>query len=254
MIIMSQNVYDRPDFFKAYTDLIDRSEDNLANDGAWSRLHTLVPDVIGLDIIDLGCGSGWFCRWAMNNGAKSVLGIDISEKMLARAQSLTEGRFAGIEYQRADLDTFELSEKHTGKYNLAFSSLALHYLVNLPTLVSLVHRVLKPGALFVFNVEHPIHTAPLKPRVLTDDSGDKYYAFDSYYKEGERTSDWLAPGVKKQHRTLTSYLNIFLTARFDISGFIEWLPTADELTGGKVAEIDLLRPLFLMMSVRKQKE
>lgn len=252
---MSQNVYDRPDFYKAYTEIIDRSEETIASDGSWSRLHKLVPDVTGFDILDLGCGSGWFCRWAMKNGAKSVLGFDLSEKMLAKGRSLTEGNYTGIEYRRVDLETLELSDEHTGKYDLVFSHLALHYLVNLPTLATLVNRVLKPGALFVFNVEHPIHTAPSKPRVLTDDTtGDKYYTFDSYYKEGERISNWLAPGIRKQHRTIDSYINIFLSTGLDIAGFKEWLPTAEDLQANKVSEIDKLRPLFLMMSVRKRKE
>lgn len=249
---MSQNVYDRPDFFKAYTERINRSEDTIADDKAWSRMHTLMPDVTGLNIIDFGCGSGWFCRWAINHGAKSVLGIDLSEKMLEKARSLTDGKFTGIEYRRADLDALQLSEEHTGKYDMAFSFLALHYLVNLPTLMSLVNRVLKPGSLFVLNVEHPIHTAPYNPRVLKDEEGENYYTFDSYYKEGERVSNWLAPGVKKQHRTMTSYMKIFFDTGFDIAGFIEWLPTEDELRTGTVAEVDQLRPLFLMMSIRKR--
>ena len=40
----------------------------------------------GLRVVDLGCGFGWFCRWAREHGAASVLGLDVSENMLtARA-------------------------------------------------------------------------------------------------------------------------------------------------------------------------
>ncbi|KAL6248597.1 hypothetical protein RBB50_004852 [Rhinocladiella similis] len=250
---MSQNIYDRPDFFKAYSELIDRSHADLANDLVWSRMSTFVPDVKGLNILDLGCGSGWFCRWATDHGAESVLGLDLSEKMLDKARSLTGETSTGIEYRRADLDDLELPEGHTGKYDLVFSALALHYVVNLATLMALVHRVLKPGGLVVLNVEHPIYTAPQNPHVVTDsDSGEKYWSFNSYHNEGERVIDWLAPGVRKQHRTMTGYIDCFLKAGFDITGFIEWLPTTEEISAGRVSEVDQIRPLFLMMRLKRR--
>jgi SAM-dependent methyltransferase len=39
--------------------------------------------------VDIGCGFGWFCRWARRQGAATVPGIDVSEKMLARAGATT---------------------------------------------------------------------------------------------------------------------------------------------------------------------
>ena len=32
------------------------------------------------NILDLGCGYGWFCRYARDNQAASVMGLDISQK------------------------------------------------------------------------------------------------------------------------------------------------------------------------------
>ena len=251
---MSQNVYDRPDFFKAYTERIDRSEENIATDNAWSRLRPLLPeDVKGLDVIDFGCGSGWFCRWAKSQDANSVYGLDLSEKMLERAEGLTRGKYTGIEYHRADLDTLELSSEHDGKYDLGVSLLALHYLVNLPTLAVLIHRVLKPGATFVFNVEHPIRTAPTNPRVVQDpETGEKVWSFKDYGNEGLRILNWLAPDIRKQHHTVMGYLSCFFNAGFDVTGFVEWVPTEDELTRGKATELDTLRPAFMMVRVRKR--
>ena len=37
-------------------------------------------------ILDLGCGYGWHCKYAAEHKAKSVVGVDISEKMLKVAQ------------------------------------------------------------------------------------------------------------------------------------------------------------------------
>lgn len=251
---MAQNLYDRADFYDAYIAQIDRSSTHdLVDDPAWSRLGKLVPDVHGMDVLDLGCGTGWFCRWAIQNGAKSVLGLDISEKMLSRAIRLTPGdEYPSVEYGRADLDELDTSLFEDKKFDFAFSSLALHYLVNLDRLVGVVNQVLKPGASFAFNVEHPIYTAPTSQKIMDDpETGKQIWAFSDYHKEGERVVDWLAQGVRKQHRTITNYMGTFLQRDFIITGFIEWLPTEEELKEGKVSHVEALRPLFLMMRVSK---
>jgi SAM-dependent methyltransferase len=80
---MPQNIYDNPDFFAAYGEL-GRSVAGLDGAAEWPALQALLPDISGARVLDLGCGFGWFCRWARAHGAASVLGIDVSEKMRAR--------------------------------------------------------------------------------------------------------------------------------------------------------------------------
>ncbi len=151
---MTQNVYDDQEFFEGYSRL-PRSVEGLDGAPEWPALRALLPDLHGLDVLDLGCGFGWFCRWARGAGAARVLGIDVSEKMLARAQATTHDPV--ITYSRADLERLELSPESFG---VVYSSLALHYLADLDRLVAQVHRALRPGGSFVFSVEHPIYTAP----------------------------------------------------------------------------------------------
>lgn len=73
---MAQNVYDQEDFFKAYEQM-PRSQQGLTGTPEWPILQRMVGDVRGLSISDLGCGYGWFCRWAYEAGAQSVHGIDL---------------------------------------------------------------------------------------------------------------------------------------------------------------------------------
>jgi SAM-dependent methyltransferase len=61
----------------------------LAGAAEWPALRAILPDVNGLRVIDLGCRYGWFCRWARQNGAATVLGLDVSERMLAQARTMT---------------------------------------------------------------------------------------------------------------------------------------------------------------------
>ncbi|KAJ6446924.1 methyltransferase type 11 [Purpureocillium lavendulum] len=263
---MAQNIYDRQDFFDAYIKYIDRSSKDVDTDPAWSRLVLLLPPVAGLDVLDLGCGSGWFCRWAAANGARSVLGVDISQNMLAKARGLatssTDEEASRIEYRCADLDELTLPESDTARYGLVFSSLVLHYLADLPRVVALAHRVLAPGGFFVVNVEHPIYTAPRNPRVVRaaeengstggDNTGELCWPLSGYGDEGERVVDWLAKGLHKYHRSVTGYLDVLLAQGFLIRAFKEFFPTDEELTSGKADEMEKLRPLFLMMSLQKQ--
>jgi len=60
----------------------------------------------GLRVLDLGCGFGWFCRWAREQGASALLGIDVSEKLLTRASEAT--RNPAISYARADMERLEV--------------------------------------------------------------------------------------------------------------------------------------------------
>lgn len=48
------------------------------------------------------------------------------------------------------------------------------------------------------------------------------WPLDSYLSEGPRTTDWLAKGVVKQHRTISTYITILLDAGFTLSAIKEW--------------------------------
>ena len=102
---MTQNIYDNPEFFAGYSNL-DRSVEGLDGAAEWPSLRALLPDLRGRKVVDLGCGFGWFCRWARESGAARVLGFDVSEKMLQRATATTTD--PAITYARADLEQLEL--------------------------------------------------------------------------------------------------------------------------------------------------
>ena len=85
---MTQNIYDNSDFFREYSRM-DRSLYGLAGAPEWRSLQLMLPDLQGARVLDLGCGFGWFSRWAREQGAQSVLGLDVSENMLVRAIEMT---------------------------------------------------------------------------------------------------------------------------------------------------------------------
>ena len=154
---MTQNIYDDATFFAGYSKL-PRSVEGLDGAGEWPALKAMLPPMAGLRVVDLGCGFGWFCRWAREAGALQVLGLDVSENMLARARAATPD--TAVVYERADLERLKLP---VGSFDLVYSSLTLHYLEGLKALFAEAHRALVPGGRLIFSVEHPIYTAPNRP-------------------------------------------------------------------------------------------
>jgi SAM-dependent methyltransferase len=242
---MTQNIYDNAEFFERYSRL-PRSVEGLEGAPEWPALRALLPDLQGLKVLDLGCGFGWFCRWAREQGAARVLGIDVSEKMLARARAA--GPDAATAYVRADMDRLELAP---GSCDLVYSSLALHYVERLVELLSEVHRALVPSGRLVFSVEHPVFTAPTEPGWSTNAAGRKTWALDGYLEEGPRSTDWLAKGVIKQHRTLGTYVNLLLGLGFSLTHVEEWGPTPGQIATRPEWADERRRPPFLLVSARR---
>ena len=242
---MSQNIYDDPEFQAGYRRL-PRSEQGLPGAPEWPEVEALLPDLAGRDVVDLGCGYGAFARWAAEVGASRVDAFDLSERMLARARELT-GDGLGIRYARADLAEIELDR---ASYDVAYSALVLHYLRDLARFVAVVHAALRPGGRFVFTTEHPVYMAPTEPHWL-DDDGRRVWALDRYGEEGERVTDWLAPGVRKYHRTLGTTLNTLVDAGFVLDRVVEWRPTDAQVAQDPDLAVERDRPMFLLVAAHR---
>jgi SAM-dependent methyltransferase len=238
---MAQNIYDQPAFFEGYSNL-PRSVHGLAGAAEWGSVRALLPDLAGKRIVDLGCGFGWFSRHAAAQGAASVMGLDLSENMIARARAETVS--PAVRYAIADLDQLDLPE---GGFDFAYSSLAFHYVADFDRLVRSIHAALLPGSSFVFTIEHPIYMAPSKPEWA--EVGDATaWPLDGYLVEGPRTTDWLAKGVVKYHRTLGTTLNALIGAGFVIRHVEEWRPSAAQLAEHPEWQVELNRPMFLLIA------
>ena len=242
---MAQNIYDNPAFFEGYAQL-PRSVQGLDGAPEWPTLKSMLPDLTGKTVIDLGCGYGWFCRSARELGAAQVTGVDISEKMLARAAELTAD--PAITYQRRDLEDVNLEDN---SLDLVYSSLALHYLPELDTLFRHVQRALKPGGSMVFSMEHPIYTCASRQGWLTDDNGERFWGVNQYQQEGQRVSNWLADGVIKYHRTLGTSLNALIHAGLSLREVNEWGPTQAQIDAWPALAEEAERPMLVLIAAVK---
>jgi SAM-dependent methyltransferase len=154
-----------------------------------------------------------------------------------------------ITYARADLEKFELAE---ASFDVAFSALALHYVEDLAGLLTRVHRALVPGGRLIVSMEHPVFMAPMRPGWVIDAEGRKTWPLDSYQIEGPRTTDWLAKGVIKQHRTMGTLLNLLIGLGFAISHVEEWGPSDDQIAAQPGLAEERERPTFLFIAAQRQ--
>lgn len=241
----AQNIYDDPEFLAGYATL-ERQVHGLDGTAEWPALRSMLPEVDGQRVVDLGCGFGWFSRWAEQHGATSVRGIDVSSLMLERARADTTADT--IEYERVDLDLLELDPEST---DLVFSSLALHYVRDLNRLFSTVAGSMTGGASLVFSVEHPIYSAPSTQQFESSAAGDRIWPLDNYLVEGRRVTTWFVDGVVKEHRTVATYVNSVIDAGLVLDRIVEWGPTADEVDARPELADDRHRPWFLLVGATK---
>ena len=242
-----QNVYDNEIFFEGYRKI--RQKESNANDlFEIPALLSLLPDLRGKRVLDLGCGYGEHCKMFIERGADSVLGIDISQKMLAVANR--ENADPRIEYRRLPMERLDEIDDN---FDLVVSSLALHYVKDFAPVVKNVHRLLKNGGVFLFSQEHPLVTChSTGSRWTKNEKGEKLHVnLSNYGISGERTTTWFVDDLKIYHRTFSEILNTLTEEGFTLEKMLEPLPT-EELLQKYPDHRDLFhKPDFLLVRVKK---
>lgn len=244
---MLNNKYDDEKFFREYSKM-DRSIRGLQGAGEWETLQKMLPKLENKVVLDLGCGFGWHCKYAIENNAKEVIGIDSSEKMLNKAKMINGGD--SIKYINSTIEEIETRDEY---FDIVISSLALHYVEDFYQVCKKVYDTLKFNGDFIFSVEHPIFTAYGSQEWHTNDLGEKeHWPLDNYFYEGKRKSNFLGEDVVKYHKTLTTYINDLLKCGFKIKEVIEPTPSKEMLDEIEGMKDELRRPMMLLISAKKQ--
>lgn len=243
-----QNIYDNEMFFDGYKQ-IRKNEGNANNIFEEPALLSLLPDLAGKTVLDLGCGFGEHCLHFIQTGAKKVVGIDISKKMLNIA--MTENSNPNITYLNMPMENIsELDEK----FDVVVSSLALHYVEDYAGLIHNIYALLKEDGDFVFSQENPLNTCFSDGQRWTrDETGKKLYAnISNYGIDGERESVWFVDHVKKYHRRFSTIINTLIEEGFSIEKTLEPVP-AKEILEKYPEYIDLFhKPDFLLVKAKKR--
>lgn len=236
------NIYDNEKFFESYSQM-SRSQHGLDGAGEWQTLKDLLPDFKGKRVLDLGCGYGWHCLYAAEHGAASVVGVDLSEKMLEVARQ--KNTFDNITYLHDSIDEVNFEPN---SFDVVISSLAIHYIADFGKLAKNIAGWLTTDGQLVFSVEHPIFTAEGSQDWFYDENGKiAHFPVDNYFYEGKRNAHFLGSEVKKYHRTLTTYLDSLLTNGFQIKRIVEPMPPENMLDIPGMND-EMRRPMMLIVA------
>jgi SAM-dependent methyltransferase len=237
---MRQNVYDDPRFFDEYARMRERAR-GLQEAVIVPWLPELLPDLTGKSVVDLGCGDGWFCRYAADAGAGAVVGVDSSARMLQLARERrTDAR---ISYLRAFAEDVEFP---AASADVVVSILALHYVADLDPVLAGIAAWLDHGGAFVEIVEHPIFTSQReRSGWMTVEGRHLAWPVSDYVDEGARTATWFVDGVVRYHRTLATIVNGIRSAGLTIDQVVEPRPTVAAVESTPEWADELIRPAVL---------
>jgi SAM-dependent methyltransferase len=176
-----------------------------------------------------------------------VVGVDLSEKMLAHARASTND--AAIEYRRLAIEDIDF---FAGAFDVVLSSLALHYVERFDLVCRNVHHCLVAGGSFVFSVEHPVFTALAAQDWYYGPQGERlHWPLDQYQDEGPRQARLLEQEVVKYHRTVATYVNTVIDSGFTVVRLSEPQPTQELLDTHPAWQDETRRPMFLLIAAVK---
>jgi ubiquinone/menaquinone biosynthesis C-methylase UbiE len=185
---------------------------------------TLLGEVQGQRILDVGSGNGYLCRKLAQAGAM-MTGVELSDQFLRLAREREAAAPLGITYYHGSVTAMAfLPQAHFDK---AVSNYVLMDVQDYTAAVRDVWRVLRPGGCFVVVISHPSFAcgpagwatpAPDCPRR----EERRAYCVDTYFHRGPYLGQWgnLDP-VLSFHRPLRDYWHTFTEAGFRIEGFEE---------------------------------
>lgn len=244
-----QNVYDNDNMFEGYKELR-KKHDNANTLVEKPALFSILPNMYGKYVLDLGCGYGEHCKEYKKLGAKKVVGIDISTKMIETAK--VENNDDLIEYINLPMEDID---KLDMKFDIVCSSLAFHYVKDFKDLIIKIYNLLNKDGFLIFSQEHPLtstYSEGLGPRWEKDELGNKVCSrLYNYSIEGIRHSHWFYENIIKYHRTFSTIINVLIDSGFTIEKVLEPIPNEEVMIKYPEYKDNYHRPDFLLIKAQK---
>ncbi len=203
---------------------------------------SLLKNIKGKKVLDLGCGTGRHTLKIKKKGAK-VWGIDLSQKMIEIAKK----EIKDVDFRVGSV--YKLPYK-SNFFDVVMAGLVIHYFKDLDKAFREIRRVLKKNGLFIFSSSNPwwevSHSIKGKPK--------NYRIFGNYFKEGKMYSKWSTYKVKMPiyHSTMQTLIRTITRNGFIIEDFVDAKATpASKKAYTKLYKIYSKIPYFCVFKVRK---
>ncbi|MET3728291.1 SAM-dependent methyltransferase [Fictibacillus halophilus] len=172
----------------------------------------LFGSISGNKVLDIGCGSGHSLQYMGVKGAKELWGLDLCTKQIETARNVLQDQQVEVTLVESPME--ENPGLPSSYFDIVYSIYALGWTTNLYQTFSNIYDYLKPGGIFIFSWEHPLHD-----RLKFEESS---FTFNkSYVTEGPEFNEGWQNQAVIHHRKLSTYINALIDAGFMIDKVID---------------------------------
>ena len=238
----------KPLAYEAYQELADAyaaAIDTKPHNAFYDRpaMLSLLPDIAGKHVLDVGCGPGAYAEELLARGA-SVVACDVSERMLELAMERLRGIAPSgqLAFRHLDL-TQPLSMFGDEEFDVVNAPLCFDYVADWTSLFHELYRILRPSGVFLFSCGHPAFDA-------------EYFKTDAYFSVERVQCTWTGFGkqilMPSYRRSLEEILMPVIETGFRMERIHEPKPTEDFKSADPVRYERLMhRPGFICVRTRK---
>ena len=245
--------------------------------GDWFQRSIIQPSIDEIicqesinSVVDIGCGTGHMARFLELKGI-TVMGIDISSKMINKAQQYD----SGVDYLTADItnNSFENVTSYT-KFDCALFNNSMQDIQNVEFALNNPQSLVKADGNIIIVIRHPCfhpkkydngwnveidgvdkflgpgltEFSDTKPNV--DSCKIKHFIIDHYFGLADHKRSWDKNITVSSARTLSYYFQLIRNAKLRIVDMIEPIPifnNDNELLFDMCSRI----PWFLILNLKK---
>ena len=177
----------------------------------------VLPDVRGLEVIELGCGTAYFGAWLKKRGAHRVVGVDVTPAQLATAREMDAEFGLGLEFIEANAEDVPLPD---ASFDLAFSEYGASIWCDPFLWIPEAARLLRPGGELVFMRNSTLHL------LCSPDEGDHVTESLVRPQQGMHRFDW-TDQTTEFHISGSHMFQLLKQTGFELLDFRELFAPAD---------------------------
>ena len=182
----------------------------------------VLPDVDGLDVIELGCGTAYVSAWLARRGAR-VVGIDNSESQLATARVLQDEHELHFPLLFGNAEEVPYPD---ASFDLAISEYGAAIWCDPHLWIPEAARLLRPGGRLIFLGDGPLLVLT-EPDLEADGPADALLKRDYF---GMHRFEWPDSDGVEFHLAHGDWIRLLRASGFEIENLVELRPSASATT------------------------